>query len=178
MRRVLVWQLFVLATVVLLHLAFVEGVTAQPPPAETSQPAVVLTKLFPPVYPPLARQAAVSGEVVVQLSIRQDGSVESANVVSGHAMLKQAALESAQKSIFECRECSQAITTYSLVFAFELRRDGDCHNALSRMPEVTQSQGRVTITAPQPCLYLDPDYMFKRVRSAKCLYLWKCGLGH
>jgi outer membrane biosynthesis protein TonB len=60
--------------------------------ASTETPAVVLVKLAPPIYPPLARQASITGEVKVQLRIRKDGGVDSAEAVSGHAMLKLAAL--------------------------------------------------------------------------------------
>jgi outer membrane biosynthesis protein TonB len=38
---------------------------------------VVLTKLVPPVYPPLARQAQIAGDVMVRVLIRQDGSKSS-----------------------------------------------------------------------------------------------------
>jgi len=69
---------------------------------DASQGKVVLTKLFEPTYPPLARQARIAGDVELMLSIRRDGSVESAVFVSGHPMLKQAALDSAQRSQFKC----------------------------------------------------------------------------
>lgn len=61
---------------------------------------VTLVKLLPPIFAPLARQARIGGDVVIQLAIGRDGKVESANVVSGHPMLKQGALESAQNSTF------------------------------------------------------------------------------
>jgi protein TonB len=44
---------------------------------------------FNPTYPPLARQAGISGDVELKLEIRKDGSVQSATVVSGHPMLTQ-----------------------------------------------------------------------------------------
>ena len=73
---------------------------------DTTQADVVLVKLAPPVYPPLARQARIMGDVKVLLTIRLDGTVESAELFSGHPMLKQAALDSAKKSQFECRGCT------------------------------------------------------------------------
>jgi len=57
-------------------------------------------QLFPPLYPPLARQARITGDVRVQLFIRQDGTIKSSEVVSGHPMLKPAALDSAQNQNF------------------------------------------------------------------------------
>jgi TonB family protein len=64
------------------------------------------------VAPTLARMANIAGEVRIQLAIRKDGTVASAEFVSGHPVLKQAALESAQQSEFECHDCSQPVTPY------------------------------------------------------------------
>ncbi len=143
--------------------------------AQTPQTGVVLVKLSPPLYPPLARQAMISGEVKVELAIRKDGGVESAKLFSGHPMLAPAALESAKTSQFECAGCGEAVTSYLLTFAFELRNDCDCCNAWSRAGEVTQSHDRVTVSAPKGCL-CDPTVTITRIkwRSAKCLYLWHC----
>lgn len=64
---------------------------AQAPLSAGTLPSeIVLTRLSPRSYPPLARQAAIAGDVKIQLRIRKDGSVASTEVVSGHAMLKQA----------------------------------------------------------------------------------------
>jgi TonB family protein len=132
---------------------------------------VVLTRLATPVYPQLARMAHIVGEVKVTASIRKDGSVESA-VATGHPMLKQAALESVHKSTFECRECTEATTTGFFTFSFEIEDEGDCCNAWARPPKVTQSHDRIVIVAPQGCI-CDPTC--RKVRSLKCLYLWRCG---
>lgn len=48
-----------------------------------------------PVYSPIARQAHVSGTVVVQVIIDEKGNVISANAVSGHPLLKAASVEAA-----------------------------------------------------------------------------------
>jgi protein TonB len=45
-----------------------------------------------PVYPPLARQAHVQGEVVLRATISKDGRIESVQLVSGHPMLAAAAV--------------------------------------------------------------------------------------
>jgi TonB family protein len=87
----------------------------------------VLSKLFPPVYPRLAQQARIMGDVELTVHARRDGSVESAEVVSGHPMLKQASLDSAQQSQFECRLCGEATTPYSLTYQFRITpRDPYC----------------------------------------------------
>jgi len=58
-------------------------------PLETPRFDVVLNNVYLPVYPPLARQARIMGDVKILVGVRQDGSVASAEVVSGHPMLKQ-----------------------------------------------------------------------------------------
>jgi TonB family protein len=113
------------------------------------QCGVTLVKLSPPVFAPLARQARIGGDVVIQLAIGRDGKVESANVVSGHPMLKQGALESAQNSTFECRCCAEGGNPYTLTYTFGFRDDdGD-------------SCG----------VEVDEEW---HVRSFDCLYLWRC----
>ena len=145
---------------------------------------VVLVSLFKPVYPSLARQADISGEVKVAVTVHQDGKTTAA-IQSGHAMLRQAALDSAKQSRFECRMCATPLS-YSLVYAFELTRKGDCCNAFSSPTEVTQEpesisnerqpQTRVTVMSRHICLCDPSATMTKRVRSLKCLYLWKCSV--
>jgi len=46
-----------------------------------------------PVYPPLARQARISGTVVLHAIIDKDGHVSQLEVVSGHPLLVQAAMD-------------------------------------------------------------------------------------
>lgn len=145
--------------------------------AATPETGVVLTKLFPPAYPPLARQARIMGDVKIQVGIRQHGSVASAEAISGHLMLKQAALDSAQKSTFECRGCGDPVTMYSLTYTFGFYDDGGCGRSRrirspkcfylwkcgeewrgpeSRpeysAPEVTQSQGHIMILVSSVCV--------------------------
>jgi protein TonB len=46
-----------------------------------------------PVYPALARAARAEGTVVLEATISKSGSIENLRVVSGPAMLRQAALD-------------------------------------------------------------------------------------
>lgn len=46
-----------------------------------------------PVYPPLARQARVSGVVILEAVIGKDGSIAEVKVISGHPLLQQAAID-------------------------------------------------------------------------------------
>lgn len=79
------------------------------------KPVPPFVNLYPPVYPPLAREARIGGDVILKIVVRSDGNVAAAEVISGHPMLMQAALESARKSTFLHQEASEA---NSFVFAY------------------------------------------------------------
>jgi periplasmic protein TonB len=55
----------------------------------------------PPPYPPIARAARASGAVVIQVVISEDGRVEQAEVLSGHPLLREAALQAAKRWVFK-----------------------------------------------------------------------------
>ena len=46
-----------------------------------------------PVYPPIAKAARVQGTVVLQATISKLGTIQNLQVISGPAMLQQAALD-------------------------------------------------------------------------------------
>ena len=50
-----------------------------------------------PVYPPLAKQAEITGDVVLRVIIGKDGAVESARAISGHPMLTGAAIDAVKQ---------------------------------------------------------------------------------
>jgi TonB family protein len=128
-----------------------------------------------PVYPPIAVSAAISGDVEVKVGVRPDGSVESMAIVSGHPLLQQAALEAAQRSRFECRGCIEATSSYSVVFSFRFA-DASRSAFDTTQPEaisIGPSQSRVTVVAEMPLAI--PYFSYVQIRSAKCLYLWRCG---
>lgn len=53
-----------------------------------------------PAYPPIARAARASGAVTVQVTIDESGKVISASAVSGHPLLRQAAVQAAYGARF------------------------------------------------------------------------------
>ena len=53
-----------------------------------------------PAYPPIARAAHAAGQVVVQVTIDENGNVISAHAVSGHPLLQQAAVQAAHGARF------------------------------------------------------------------------------
>lgn len=81
-----------------------------PPPAEKPKPptpsrirvggnvqeAKILNRVQP-VYPPLAKQVRVSGTVRLNAVISKDGGIQDLQVVSGHPLLVQAALQAVRQ---------------------------------------------------------------------------------
>jgi TonB family protein len=175
--------LFVFCSLTLIPHFAIKQSAAQVASPNSSQGEVVINTLSPPTYPPMARQAHITGDVRLLLAIGRNGSIESAAIVSGHPMLQEAALESARRSQFECRGCSASATSYEMVYTFNLA--GKCctptgetaNNAREKSPQlgVTQSENHVTVVAEPACICdADIAIVASKVRSAKCLYLWRC----
>jgi periplasmic protein TonB len=57
----------------------------------------LLIRKVNPVYPPLARQARISGTVILRAVISKDGSIENLSLVSGHPMLAPAAIDAVKQ---------------------------------------------------------------------------------
>jgi TonB family protein len=160
--------------------ALAQGI--QQPAATNSE--VVIAKLSPPSYPPLALQARITGTVELNVTVRRDGSIESVAVVSGHPMLSDAALDSARHTEWECKRCSEAAITHRFEYKFE-RGEPSCTprgrdangDPIYDKPAVRVTQSGDTITiidSPDPIC--DPAGELRKVRSPKCLYLWRCGV--
>jgi TonB family protein len=151
-----------------------------------TQGGVFVAKLAPLLYPPLAKQTRIVGDVQLALVIRADGSIESASVVSGHPLLKQAALDSAEHSQFVCKECDKAPRALQMTYSFKLGPTAYCaESSLPTKPnEQEESYPRLVQAENHITLYDRPvgtcDLAFKivetKARSIKCMYLWKCGV--
>src|ERR1700675_3256706 len=57
----------------------------------------LLIKRVQPNYPPLARQARIQGQVVLQAEISKEGSIQNLQLISGHPMLAPAAIEAVKQ---------------------------------------------------------------------------------
>jgi protein TonB len=57
----------------------------------------LLIRKVQPTYPPLAKQARISGSVVLQAVIGKDGTIQNLKAVSGHPMLIQSALDAVRQ---------------------------------------------------------------------------------
>lgn len=64
-------------------------------PAEIAQS--LLVRKIVPTYPPLARQARVQGEVVLDVDISREGTIESLRARTGHPMLIPAAIDAVKQ---------------------------------------------------------------------------------
>jgi len=79
-----------------------------PPTTSSSDPKTIsggvlngkATELPKPPYPPAARAVRASGAVSVQVLVDESGRVVSANAVSGHPLLRAAAVQAARSAKF------------------------------------------------------------------------------
>ena len=67
----------------------------------SGQTVEILGRPAEPVYPLMAQQANVQGSVVLQARIREDGTIDNLEVISGPAMLTAAALEAVKQWNFK-----------------------------------------------------------------------------
>ena len=146
-------------------------------PGSQSEPQAgfTITKLPSASYPPIALAAHVYGDVVLKIALRPDGEIDSVEAESGPAMLRQSAIESAKQAQFQCEVCNGMTTSFRVTWRFELGPTIYCTETKDgSYPRVTQSKGIVMIAA-QPFGTCDLAADRIPVRSAKCLFLWKCG---
>ncbi len=87
----------------------VVSMDAPPPPPPPKKPAAVVSggvlngkaiSLPKPPYPQIAKTARASGTVSVQVMIDENGNVISASAVSGHPLLRAAAVQAARSAKF------------------------------------------------------------------------------
>lgn len=82
-----------LALTVIGGLAIAQDADMHVSPADALEAA---TSRVQPLYPPIAKQLGLKGEVEVETHIDETGSVDSAKVRTGNAILANAALEAAK----------------------------------------------------------------------------------
>jgi TonB family protein len=115
--------------------------------AQTDQPQIVrksggvlagsATKRVEPTYPPLAKAARISGVVVVEVTVDTDGKVIAARAISGHPLLKDAAVEAARQWVFQPTTLSgQAVKVIgTITFNFDFPDDPKYVEALKQAEE-------------------------------------------
>jgi TonB family protein len=82
-------------------------------------------KRVQPTYPPVAKAAKVAGPVQVKVAVSEAGDVVEATAVSGHSLLRDAAVEAAKQWKFKPAEVQgKAVTADGvLTFHFSLQRE-------------------------------------------------------
>ena len=107
------------------------GMGAAPPPPRPHQTgplrvggnvqAARIVNRVQPVYPPLARQTRISGTVRLHAIIGKDGAITSLEVMSGHPLLQQAALDAVRQWRYQPTllngEPVDADTTIDVIFS-------------------------------------------------------------
>lgn len=119
-------------------------------------------KLATPNYPPAARAVKASGLVTVQVIVDEEGNVISANSLSGHPLLKQAAEEAAKKSQFSpTKLAGKTVKVSGLVvfnFAMENRSAHSTDKPKSRIYQIEQEIAEKDILNDKALRLPAPDY--------------------
>ena len=80
----------------------------------------MLIQKTPPVYPPIAKSARVSGTVELHATISKNGTIKDLHVVSGPAMLRQAAVDAVRTWRYKPyrlnNEPTEVETTINVIF--------------------------------------------------------------
>lgn len=83
------------------------------------------TSLPKPVYPPSASQANASGTVIVQVLVDEKGDVVSAQAVSGHPLLRPAAIAAARQAKFSPTRLSGKPVKVTGVINYQFTPEGN-----------------------------------------------------
>jgi TonB family protein len=180
-------QLFICTLLFTLPAAY--GQTAQQE-AQTTVPQIVrksggvlaasATNRVEPAYPPLAKAARISGAVVVEVTLDEEGNVVAARALSGHPLLKDAAVSAAREWRFTPTKLSgEAVKVVgTITFNFSLpakpEEDGEelkqAKEAVQAKPDSPEARLRLgeayidseryeeAIAAFQEAIRLKPDY--------------------
>jgi TonB family protein len=85
-----------LLSITLASLAAAQAVPQYARVPDSAMSDQIITKVGP-VYPPLARQARIQGQVILRAHISKSGDVENLQLISGHPMLAPAAIEAVKQ---------------------------------------------------------------------------------
>jgi TonB family protein len=111
---------------------------------------ISVQKFEPPVYPQIARQARITGEVKLALNVAADGSVTDVKVLSGHPMLIQSAITSVKKWKFHCVDCAYGEAfRHEFTVGFKLA-NFDCNSGFWNTDY--EFPNKVILTRTLPCI--------------------------
>lgn len=106
MRRVRIVLLF--ACALLSPTAFTQG---------NSLPRIRVRLATAPAYPPLAVTTNTAGDVIVAITVNKHGDVTKAEIVTGHPLLRHAAIEAAKRWKFSVAAEERQV---QLTFSFRI----------------------------------------------------------
>ncbi|MGZ4855933.1 MAG: energy transducer TonB [Candidatus Angelobacter sp.] len=142
--------------------------------AAVQEPKLRWMEFYPPVYPQMARIANIEGTATVEITIGPDGAMV-LQKAAGHPILVQAAEVSLKLSKLVCDYCAQRATQFTIVFDFRIPSPECGNSGLNSSPRaVLDASTHITITTDRHCFSDPAPELGKRVRSLRCLYLWKC----
>jgi len=95
-------------------------------------------KRVQPPYPPIAKAARASGAVQVQVLISETGEVIEANVISGHPLLRDAALQAARQWVFKPTELSGVAVKVQGILTFNFTLDDESPSTLATARSTTK----------------------------------------
>jgi TonB family protein len=105
-------------------------------------------KRVQPSYPQIAKAARASGPVQVQITISESGEVIEASVISGHPLLRDAALQAARQWLFAPTELSgvpvkvQGILTFNFTLDDEEPSQAPVSRSAARYTTKTEELGK------------------------------------
>jgi hypothetical protein len=141
--------------------------------AASQKPELIWESFQAPEYPRNAQIAHISGPIAVEFTLNEDGT-GSIGKVTGHPLLAAAAVESIKASRFRCSHCGResAFTVeFNFGFAEHTCEETKHHPAYTA---ALKDANDVSVIAEPVCTE-DPGAVYAKVRSVRCLYLWKCG---
>lgn len=145
-----------------------EGMPPQRIPVDGSLQAANLINQVKPVYPPIAKQAGISGTVELRAVIGTDGHVADLKVISGHPLLREAAVNAVKEWVYRPTLLGGkpvAITT-TIDVNFTLTLD----SSRGASPPVMDSSPGVRVRPPV-------DLMHMKVLGSTCAGILSVGNG-
>jgi TonB family protein len=104
-----------------------------------------------PEYPPLAAVARITGDVTLDITLNEDGTVASSRVVSGHPLLRASAQENSMTWRFEAGDGKKpGSEEFTLTYRFRLGDAVGCDRRPSRV--TIESYNLVSILGSPPII--------------------------
>ena len=136
------------------------------------EPQLNWVKFQTPEYPRNAQIAHIQGNIVLKFLLQPGNGIVVVKESTGHPLLLPAALESLKKSQLNCSDCGQQSQIFTVVFDFVVASH-DCKDSEVPTHVTMDSPSHITVLAQSICTS-DPVVYYRRIRSIRCLYLWKC----